>query len=136
MEPLLLEPTEDTPEVILDSEKNTYRIANRSLPENAFDFYKPIYEWLEKEVFTVEANIEFHFQLDYFNTASAKQIGKIFNLLEQVKNKLVVVWHYYSDDLDMYESGKRFARLTGIAFDFIEEEPEQDEDDDFKIIYE
>src|SRR6056297_1773913 len=136
MDPIILAPTEDTPEVVLDFGKKTFRIANRSLPENAFDFYKPIYEWLEKEIFNIDYKIEFHFQLDYFNTASAKQIGKIFNLLEQIKSKLLVVWHYYSDDLDMYESGKRFARLTGIAFDFIEEEPPEKDEEEFKIIYE
>jgi hypothetical protein len=35
----------------------------------------------------------------------------------------------------MLESGKRFARLTGINFELIEEVPE-DDSDDFKIIYE
>lgn len=133
MEALNYQPTEDTPQIILDSEKNEFRIAERSLPENAFEFYKPIYEWFERYVMQPNKYTELHIQLDYFNTASAKQISKILNLLEQIKSSLIVKWHYYSDDIDMLESGKRYSRLTGITFDLIEEEPE--ENDDFKIIY-
>lgn len=134
MEPLIRKATEDTPEIILDKDKNTFSISERSLPENAFDFYKPVYEWLEQYITQPTEQTELHIKLDYFNTASAKQLGKIFNLLETIKYSLKVIWHYYSDDADMLESGKRFARLTGINFELVEEEPEEDSDD-FKIIY-
>lgn len=134
MEPLIRKATEDTPEIILDKNNKTFRIADRSLPENAFDFYKPIYEWLENYITDPLESTEFHIHLDYFNTASAKQLGKILNLLETIKYSLKVKWHYYSDDADMLESGKRFARLTGIDFDLVKEEPEEDSDV-FKIIY-
>ena len=133
MESLKYNPTEDTPQIILDSERNEFRIAERSLPENAFEFYRPIYPWFENYVMQPNKYTELHIQLDYFNTASAKQISKILSLLEQIKSSLVVKWHYYSDDIDMLESGKRYSRLTGITFDLIEEEPE--DNDDFKIIY-
>jgi len=133
MEALKYNPTEDTPQIILDSERNEFRIAERSLPENAFEFYRPIYAWFENYVMQPNKYTELHIQLDYFNTASAKQISKILSLLEQIKSSLVVKWHYYSDDIDMLESGKRYSRLTGITFDLIEEEPE--DNDDFKIIY-
>lgn len=133
MEALQYQSTEDTPLIVLNSENNDFKIAERSLPENAFEFYKPVYEWLEKYVMNPNKYTELHIQLDYFNTASAKQIGKILNLLEQIKSSLIVKWHYYSDDMDMLESGKRYARLTGITFDLIEEELEDSED--FKIIY-
>ncbi|MFO7863520.1 MAG: DUF1987 domain-containing protein [Salinivirgaceae bacterium] len=133
MEPIKYSATEDTPEVILDAENNTFRIAERSLPENAFEFYKPIYEWFEKYVESPNRHTELHFQLDYFNTATAKQISKLLTLLEQIKSSLIVKWHYFSDDTDMEENGARYARLTGISFDLIEEEAE--EDDELNIIY-
>jgi hypothetical protein len=133
MAPIKYLATDDTPEVTLDAENNTFRIAERSLPENAFEFYKPIYEWFEKYVQSPNRYTELHFHLDYFNTASAKQISKLLTLLEQIKSSLIVKWHYYSDDIDMEETGARYARLTGISFALIEEETE--DDDELKIIY-
>lgn len=136
MELLTRKPTEDTPEVVLDAEEKIFRIAERSLPENAFEFYRPVYEWFENFMGQNPEKFELHIQLDYFNTASAKQLGKIFTLLESLKNIITVKWHYYDDDIDMYESGLRFSRLTDIEFEFIEEEPKDSSDEDFKIIYE
>ncbi|PLX20131.1 MAG: nuclear pore complex subunit [Salinivirgaceae bacterium] len=112
MESLILNATEDTPKIVLNKKDKEFLIAERSLPENAFDFYKPVYEWLEKYVLDPLEETEFHVNLDYFNTASAKQLGKIFNLLENIKSSLFVKWHYASDDQDMLESGQRYARLT------------------------
>lgn len=134
MEAFTLQATDDTPKIVLDKLNKEFIISDRSLPENAFDFYKPVYEWLEKYIIDPLEETEFHVQLDYFNTASAKQLSKIFSLLENIKSSLFVKWHYYTDDQDMLESGQRFARLTGINFDLIEETPE-DDSDDFKIIY-
>lgn len=134
MEALILKETEDTPKIVLDKQNKQFLIAERSLPENAFVFYKPIYEWLEEYILDPLEETEFHIRLDYFNTASAKQLGKILNLLENIKSSLFVKWHYYSDDHDMLDSGRRYARLTGINFDLVEEIPE-DDSEDFKIIY-
>ena len=45
---LHIEGTEDTPEVLLDSGNNTFSISGRSFPENAIEFYEPIFAWLQK----------------------------------------------------------------------------------------
>lgn len=134
MEALKYNATEDTPKITLDSENGIFKIEERSLPENAFEFYKPIYEWFEKYITKPNTHTELHIKLDYFNTASAKQLSKILTLLEQIRSSLIIKWHYYSDDIDMLDSGRRYARLTGISFDLIEDEIE--DNDDFKIIYE
>jgi hypothetical protein len=134
MESLILQATEDTPKIVFNKQNNEFLIAERSLPENAYDFYKPIYDWLEQYILDPLDETELHVKLDYFNTASAKQLGKIFNLLENIKSSLFIKWHYFADDHDMLDSGKRYARLTGINFDLVEEIPE-DDNEDFKIIY-
>lgn len=134
MRPLKLSATDDTPKVVLDKNEGEFMISGRSLPENAYSFYKPIYDWLEQYSVEPLSECELHFNLDYFNTASAKQLSKIFTLLEIVKDNVVVVWHYYSDDLDMENTGKRYDRLTKLTFNFVEETPNEI-DDDFKIIF-
>lgn len=116
MDALIIEPTEDTPEVILNPKENIFLLSERSLPENAIEFYKPIFDWLNKYKEKPIDRTEFTFKLDYFNTASAKQITKILLLLEVIakSNTVNVNWYYQKEDLDMKSSGGRFAKLINI----------------------
>ncbi len=114
--------TEDTPEVVLDDKAGTFKISGRSLPEDAFWFYNPIVEWLMDYSKSPLESTEFHFKLEYFNTASAKQIFKIANILSAVsKSKSVnIKWHYDNGDKDMLSSGERFSKLCGIPFELVQ----------------
>lgn len=122
MNTLIIEPTEDTPKVVLDSDNNIFLISNRSLPENAIIFYKPIFNWLENYMNNVNESTVFTFKLDYFNTSSAKQIIKILLLLEKIakKGKVQIKWHYQKEDIDMKSSGNRFSKLLELDFELIE----------------
>lgn len=122
MEPLFLEGTEDTPEVNFDAEKKIFSIADRSLPENAVDFYKPVFEWLEEYKEIADKEIKFDFKLDYFNTASAKQITKILLFLEKLAldHDVTIRWYYRKEDVDMLSSGSRYAKLINVKFELIE----------------
>lgn len=114
--------TEDTPEVILNEEAGTFKISGRSLPEDAFWFYNPIVEWLANYAKYPLENTEFHFNLEYFNTASAKQIFKIANILSGVSKikSVSIKWHYDEGDKDMISSGERFSKLCGVSFEMIQ----------------
>jgi len=61
-------------------------------------------------------------KLEYFNTASAKQIAKLLLLLEKfnARTKVIVNWYYKPEDKDMLASGIRFSKLIPIEFNFIE----------------
>lgn len=113
--------TEDTPEVVLNDKDGTFKIEGRSLPEDAFWFYNPIIEWLSGYSKAPLTNTEFHFNLEYFNTASAKQIFKIANILGNISksNPVSIKWHYDDGDRDMQASGERFSKLCGIPFTLI-----------------
>lgn len=113
--------TEDTPEVVLSDKEGTFKISGRSLPEDAFWFYNPIVEWLSGYSKTPLSNTEFHFKLEYFNTASAKQIFKIANILSNISksNPVKIKWHYDEGDRDMQASGERFSKLCGMPFELI-----------------
>ena len=122
MEPLFLEGTEDTPEVNFDAEKKIFSISDRSLPENAVDFYKPVFNWLEEYKEIAEKEIKFDFKLDYFNTSSAKQITKILLFLEKLAldHEVTIRWFYRKEDVDMLSSGSRYAKLINVKFELIE----------------
>ncbi|MBI5219603.1 MAG: DUF1987 domain-containing protein [Bacteroidia bacterium] len=119
MESLIIEATKDTPEVIFDPINNIYKIAKRSLPENANKFYQPVVEWISYFSDSPQKDIYFDFELDYINTSSSKQITKILLLLEYMANKVNVTirWRYRRDDKDMQLTGERFARLIKVNFE-------------------
>ena len=114
---LSLEPTEDTPKVVLDKAGKTFEISGRSLPEDSAEFYQPILDWLK--VYTEDSNdvTEFMFKLEYFNTASSKLILDVLTQLEEIEGAKVT-WFFHEDDEDMEEAGEEFADLVEVPFDF------------------
>ena len=124
MESLIIPKTEDTPEINFDPGKGHFVISDRSWPENAVGFYKPIFEWLESYLQAPLPITTLEFKLEYFNTSSAKQIAKLLLLFEKNSDNtdITVKWHYEKDDIDMYTSGTRYAKLLNIKCDFIEHE--------------
>ncbi len=113
--------TGDTPEVYL-SVSEPSALTGRSLPENAFNFYHSIVEWVKQ--FVASDNKEFvlilHF--DYFNSSSGRYIYEILNLLDNShhKNHYTIIWKYEADDDLMIERGEAFQSLCSIPFNFVE----------------
>ena len=123
MTPLLIQRENDTPEIVLDSERGIFTITGRSIPENAVSFYKPVLDWLQDYSKKPLEHTDIHFRYDYFNTASAKQIAKIMLATERLskQNKVTVKWHYASGDTDMRTDGMRYKELTDIDIELIED---------------
>ena len=124
MNPLIIAAEDDTtPSVRLDSVKNTFEISGWSHPEDAISFYAPVFEWLEVYVRSPNEKTDFHFNLQYYNTASAKQIFKILSLLEEISKsnkKITVYWHYDKEDIDMYSAGERYAKMLMLPFEYVQ----------------
>ncbi len=114
--------TEDSPTILFNKTKGTLSISGRSLPEDAFNFYEPVFEWLNNYFISPASETIFNFNLEYFNTSSAKQIFKIVNALSvhSKKNKISVIWHYDEGDKDMQGSGERFSKLSGMPIQLIQ----------------
>jgi hypothetical protein len=122
MEPLIIKATEDTPEVIFDPAQNTFKICKISVPEDAYEFYQPIIQWFKDYANNPLPNTVIEFDLEYVNSASAKQLIQLLLAIEDVnRNKPVLIkWFYESIDEDMQLLGKRFKNLADINFEFIE----------------
>jgi hypothetical protein len=128
MKPLYIQPTNDTPTVIFDPEKEIFCMSNRSLPEDAIDFYRPIIIWLEGYCEAPNPVTVFVFKLEYFNTASSKQIIQIISLLAEIatKKEVIVKWHYRDIDEDMLAIGQEYEQLADLKFEFIEHQDRLD----------
>ena len=122
MEPLIIPATEDTPEVILDPKQNVFKISQVSVPEDAYEFYKPVLQWLKEFAKDPLPEINFEFDLEYVNSASSKQLIQILIALEEIakKSKVKIKWYYEEVDEDMLMLGQRFEKLADLKFEFIE----------------
>jgi hypothetical protein len=120
MDELRIESTEDTPLVHFKTDGELL-LKGRSLPEDAFSFYEPILSWLKSYSAKPASQTTIHIDLEYFNTASAKQVFKVITMLSEIgkSNKVAVRWHYDEGDKDMYASGERFSKLSSIPFEFV-----------------
>jgi hypothetical protein len=115
-----------TPGVFLDADTGVFNFGGFSLPENAEEFFKPIYIWLEdySQLVTEKLDLpEFkaEFKLDYFNTATLRSLLHIHSLLYHISqiHKVLVYWYIDIDDLSMFESVDEIADLTQMPIQII-----------------
>lgn len=120
-EALHINPTEETPAISFNG-NGTLELSERSLPEDAVEFYLPVLSWLDNYLEQPAPETTLIFKLEYYNTTSAKQLFKILSLLESLgnKSKVLVRWYFVMGDEDMRFAGERFARLVDISFEIIE----------------
>ena len=122
---IIIESTEDSPEITLDL-KNCKLIFNgSSFPEDAVDFYSPILKWIidNKLNFTKEIICSFDFTI--LSSASNKMIFEILLKLEdfyKTGKKILIKWYYSSFDEDMFDEGKGFKDSMKIPFEIIEKQ--------------
>ncbi|PCJ25538.1 MAG: nuclear pore complex subunit [Flavobacteriales bacterium] len=122
MEKIRIEPTDVSPEVIFDIEKNLFSIKGKSVVTEVDSFYIPLIEWLENAQEQLDKRIDFVFDLEYFNIFSSKRILFILYKLRDLKEEGVdvhVIWHFSIEDDDMKEVGEDFACMVNLPFEFI-----------------
>lgn len=132
MDALYIAPTDDSPEVTLDPKEHNFKIAGESRPENPWGFYGQILSWLneyEKILYWLRENLneksvrapgfDFVFELDYFNSSSAKYLMDIIIFLNGLEKKgyaIKIIWLCDELDDDMMDAGKEFEELVGFKF--------------------
>ncbi len=98
---LLIDAKEDTPMVRLETKngKNLILIQGVSMPENAFDFYTPLFESIFN-FFKSFSNTTLEINLEYMNSMSNKQVLKlIWSIYEKTPDVKVIWKHAKNDDL-------------------------------------
>ncbi len=123
MENLIIQPSDDSPAIILDKDSGRFEISGKSLPEDVSAFYDPVLRWLENYSGDPNSSTRFDFQLTYFNTASSKLLLDILMILEEMNlsgKKVSVNWHYPVYDEDMRDAGLEYSEMVEVPFNHIE----------------
>jgi len=129
MRKLIIDPTPTTPSIVLDPDKKIYMISGESRPSDVREIYDQILSWLDEfskymiNINDIKDPVIFNFDLEYFNSSSAKLILDICKTLADMREKGVDVsikWHYDKDDEDLLEAGKEMSKIVKFSFEYIE----------------
>jgi hypothetical protein len=112
-----------TPFIDFDANSGVFYLKGKSIPENSVAFYKPLLDWLDAYSAAPNISTVLNFQLDYFNTSSAKVIADIMKKLDKLQDSgssnVVINWYYQDIDEDMLEAGEDYMTFTKSVFNLI-----------------
>jgi len=110
MEKLYIEATKYTPQIILDADQGLLEISGKSYPENTFEFYQPVLEWLETYFQAPQPTTLLRMEIIYFNSSSSKLFFDLFDLFEehQESSEITIEWIYDSENESALEAGEDF----------------------------
>ncbi len=122
MEALIIEGQSETPNVVFDPANNKFELSGKSFPEDPASYYEKIFNWLNEYANSPNDKTVFDFRMEYFNTASSKQILELLEKLEEIHdngNDIQVKWFYDEMDEDMEEAGEQYAELVEVPIECI-----------------
>jgi len=131
MKKLIIDSTPNSPNILFEPNTSRFEISGESRPENASVFYQPVIDWVRELEASFNQNdiqvntpFTFNFNLEYFNSTSAKFIldfCKKLGHLHSLGHPINIRWHYEEDDEDMLEVGQEMSRMSKFPFEFISE---------------
>ena len=132
MEKKIIEPTDKSPAVILDSTSGLIEFEGRSLIEDSEKFFMPIVEWIVEYIENPFEKTTINFKFEYFNTSCSKWLITITKQLKKLfekGNDCAINWFY--EDEDVLEYGEVIRDLVDIPINMVP--IEEEDDDDFEL---
>lgn len=120
---LIIEGSKRTPYIIADFDQGLITVSGISLPENPFEYYRPLNEALDGYLADKKKTV-LEFRIEYFNTGSAVVLRNLIQrLLDSLGDQLSLNWYYERDDQDIKETADEFkAIFPTLDFNLIEVE--------------
>ena len=109
MTELIFDKTRYTPEVTLNPNGNI-SFVGKSYPENTFEFYEPIRNWIEEYFDNPQKTTNINFHIIYFNSSSSKFFFDLFDIFElsSSKSDIIINWIYDKENESAIEAGEDF----------------------------
>ena len=122
MEALYIEATKSSPAIHFDPVSGVLHIEGQSYPENSFQFFEPIFSWLERYLQQLESACVIKLHLDYLNTSSSKCLMDLIDMAEEANDKgkdIRIEWLYDPDNDSSVELAEEFKEDLTIPFEII-----------------
>lgn len=122
MKNLVINAGKDTLNIRCNSHSGMIEMMGISYPQDAADFFTPVFEWLDTYMNEVGKSVELNLYIDYINTSSTKCLFDFIDNLEHYYkqgNGVQVNWYYEENDEDIKETGLEFQEDMEVPFNVI-----------------
>lgn len=112
--------TQSTPGIETDHAGGLVRMHGDSYPENSFEFFGPVIEWIETFLRDEKRPLKLELQLVYMNTSSVKAMMDIFDMLEEAHaadQNVSVAWYYDPRNERVLDLADEFREDCTFPFD-------------------
>lgn len=122
MKKLHIEPTNETPEILLDGEKGIFEFSGKSYPENVNSFFKPVFDYIDAYKENPRPKTVVNFKWLYFNTLTARYIVKIIMHLKDLRFETEVNWICKKGFDVIIEKGQEIKEILDIDLNIVIED--------------
>lgn len=123
MTSLIIPATRNTPLIHFEPATWHFEISGICVPENAGEFFEPVFGWLALNAGYLAPGSTFHFHLTYFNSTSLKALYHVLRYIKEANVMgagLNVRWYVERDDEFMLESVALFGQLLDLQMETVE----------------
>ncbi|TFV90957.1 DUF1987 domain-containing protein [Oxalobacteraceae bacterium OM1] len=120
MDNLHIDSTQSTPAIVADAARGVLEMRGDSYPENSYELFSPVMNWLEAYLAAGNAPLTLNLYLLYLNTSSVKAMMDIFDMLEaahQDGRAVRVNWFYDAQNERVAELAEEFKEDCTFPFD-------------------
>jgi hypothetical protein len=114
--------TLSSPHVLADPEKGLLCLSGESYPENSFEFYGPIGDWVAGFLARDARPLVLEIRLTYLNTSSIKCLIDLLDAMEEAHRAgrtVALNWFYDPDDDRAMELAEEFKEDLTLPFTII-----------------
>ncbi|AUL48545.1 hypothetical protein BBB39_18315 [Bordetella trematum] len=114
--------TQSTPSIRTDAAAGLLTMGGDSYPENSFELFGPVIEWVEQFLERCDTPLRVELDLLYLNTSSIKSMMDIFDVLEaahQQGRDVSVTWFYDTRNERVGELAEEFKEDCTFPFSVV-----------------
>lgn len=111
--------TQATPTISASVSQGLLRLSGESYPENAYELFGPVFEWIENFLRASSLPLRVELELLYLNTSSIKAVMDVFDMLEaahQQQRAVEVTWLYDQNNERVGELAEEFREDCTFPF--------------------
>jgi hypothetical protein len=114
--------TLSSPLVKADPEAGVLSLSGESYPENSFEFFRPVAEWVAAFLERDERALTLEIRLSYLNTSSIKCLIDLLDEMEEAHRagrSIGLNWYYDAEDDRAMELAEEFKEDLTLPFNIV-----------------
>ncbi len=119
MNDIRIDGSQSTPAITADARQGLLRMVGESYPENAYELFGPVFDWVEAFLEGGSRPLRVELELVYLNTSSIKAVMDVFDMLEnahQTEREVSVYWFYDEANERVGELAEEFREDCTFPF--------------------